>query len=50
MIKNPRKWKYFETILLDNHYNTTEQRLKILRTQLEGKPLNKSFPLLTEQQ
>ena len=31
----------FRNILLDNHYNTTDQRLKLLRTQLEGIPLKK---------
>ena len=35
--------KVFRNILLDNHYNTTDQRIKLLRTQLEGIPLNKSF-------
>ena len=44
------KMKVFRNVLLDNHYNTTDQRLKLLRTQLEGIPLNKSFPLQTEQQ
>ena len=29
------KMKVFNNILLDNHYNTTDQRLKLLRTQLE---------------
>ena len=42
------KMKVFRNILLDNHYNTTDPRLKLLRTQLEGIPLNKSFPLQTE--
>ena len=40
----------FWNILLDNHYNTTDQRLKLLRIQLEEISLNKSFPLQTEQQ
>ena len=48
--KKISKTKAFWNILLDNHYNTTDQRLKLLRTQLEGIPLNKSFPLQTEQQ
>ena len=42
--------KVFRNILLENHYNATDQRLKLLRTQLEGIPINKSFPLHTEQQ
>ena len=42
--------KVFRNILLDNHYNTTDQRLKHLRPHLQGIPLNKSFPLQTEQQ
>ena len=42
--------KVFWIILLDSHYSTTDQRLKLLRIQLEGIPLNKSFPLQTEQQ
>ena len=42
--------KVFQNILLDNHYNTSDQRLKLLRTQLEGIPLHKNFPLQTEQQ
>ena len=40
----------FRNLLLDNHYKTLRQKLKLLRTQLEGIPLNKSFPLQTEQQ
>ena len=40
----------FRNILSDSHYNTTDQRHKLLRTQLEGIPLNKSFALQTEQQ
>ena len=48
--KKLSKMKVFRNILLDNHYNKTDQRLKLLRTQLEGIPLNKSFPLQTEQQ
>ena len=42
--------KVFWNLLLDNHYNTIDQRLKLLRTQLERIPLNKCFPLQTEQQ
>ena len=42
--------KIFRNILLDNNYNTTDQRLKLSRTQLDGIPLNRSFPLQTEQQ
>ena len=51
--KKKKKKKTLENesnILLDNHYNTTDQRLKLLRTQLQGIPLNKSFPLQTKQQ
>ena len=48
--KKLSKMKVFRNILLDNHYNTTDQRLRFLRTQLEGIPLNKGFPLQTEQQ
>ena len=48
-MKKLSKMKVFRNILLDSHYNTTDQRLKLLRTQLEGIPLNKSFPLQTEQ-
>ena len=32
--KKLSKMKVFRNILLDNHYNTTDQRLKLLRTQL----------------
>ena len=46
--KKLSKMKVIRNILLDNHYNTTNQRL--LRTEIEGIPLNKSFPLQTEQQ
>ena len=42
--------KIFRNILLDNHYNTTDQRLKLYRAQLERISLNKSIPLQTEQQ
>ena len=36
--------KVFRHILLDNHYDTTDQKLKLLRTQLE------LISLKTEQQ
>ena len=43
--------KVFRNILLDNHYTTTDQRFKLLRTQLEGgNTTQKRFPLQTEQQ
>ena len=35
--------KVFRNIFLYNHYNTTDQRLKLLRTQLEGIPLKNVF-------
>ena len=48
--KKLSKMKVFRNVLLDNHYNTTDQRLKLLRTQLEGILLNKKFSFQTEQQ
>ena len=42
--------KVFRNILCYNHCNTTDQRLKLLRTQLAGIPLKQKFPLQTEQQ
>ena len=48
--KKLSKMKVFRNILLVNHYNTTDQRLKLLRTQLERIPLNKSLPLQIEQE
>ena len=41
--KKISKMKVFRNILLDNHYNTTDQNLKLLRTQLEGIPLKIVF-------
>ena len=32
IIQNLSKMKVFRNILLDNHYNTTDQSLKLLRT------------------
>ena len=48
--KKLSKMKVFRNILLDNHNNTTDLRLTLLITQLEGIPLNKCFPLEKEQQ